>query len=103
MYFCARVHNRGRMLGFVACREHLARVASLDARADSQDPPGDKTSLKIAATATTLSAFAQLFTGAGGPGAPTSDDDETGTDVNTTCAEERRSLRIRFWADVADS
>ena len=66
----------------------LARVTSLAARADSEDPPGDKTSLKIAPRATTFSEFALRFTEVDRPGGATSGGDETGVDVNTACAEE---------------
>ena len=55
-----------KMLGLSTCSEHTkffdephnqrtCRDASLVARADSEDPPGDKTSLKIAARDTTFS------------------------------------------------
>ena len=46
---------------------------------------------QIAARATTFSEFALLFTGAGRPGGATSDDDETGSEVSTTCEEEEAS------------
>ena len=88
--FCTGIHDHGQMLGLITRCEHmeflthhmsnfLARVANLTARADSEDPPRDKTSFRIAARATTFSEFALLFTSGG---------DETGVDVHTTCAEE---------------
>ena len=62
MHSCARIHDHVQMLCLITRCEHgffdgttypadLARVASLAARADSEDPLGDKTSLKIAARA----------------------------------------------------
>ena len=65
----------------------MASEARLVAPPESEDPPGDKTSLRIAATAATFSEFALLLTGAGRPGGAVSDDDEGGSDVNAACAD----------------
>ena len=78
--------NRNKLTNHISSRPR--RVASLASRADSEDPPGDKTSLKIAATATTFSEFALLCSGVDRPGGATSDHDESGSEVNTACAEE---------------
>ena len=62
-------------------------VASLAARPEAKDPTGNKTSLNIAVRVDTFSEFALLFTGTGRPDAAVSDADESGGDVETTCAE----------------
>ena len=76
MYICARIHDRGQMLGLITCREHGKfltnhttsgpgeRRKSRCLGQSQKIQSGDKTLLKIAARATMFSDFAPLLTGA---------------------------------------
>ena len=111
MHFCARIHDNGQMLGMITCIEHRkfcnephnqrtwqeSRVSSLG----QIQKPGDKTSLEIAARATTFSEFALLFTGTDRPGGATSDDDETG--VKSTHFAQKKTPPDTISPNVADS
>ena len=72
-------------------------VASLAARPQAKDPTGNKTSLNIAVRVDTFSEFALMFTGTGRPDAAVSDADESGGDVETTCAETASGHDLAPW------
>ena len=107
-HFYARIHGHGRMLGWITCSEHktfltdLARVASLVAQAEAEDPLGDKTSLKIASRATTLFEFALFFAGAGRPGGALQMMTMPGV-MSTQLAQKKKKPPVTILPNVADS